>query len=376
VSSAALDIVIIGLSITSSWGNGHATTYRGLVRELVARGHAVLFLERDVPWYAAARDLPIPPYGRTELYASLEELRERFTGAMRQADLVIVGSYVPEGVAVGEWVTQTATGMTAFYDIDTPVTLAALQRGACEYLALRLIPRYGLYLSFTGGPILQRLEHVYGSPMARPLYCSVDPTQYYPEDCHPMYDLGYMGTYSADRQTALERLLLEPARHWRQGRFIVAGPQYPKITQWPPNVERVDHLPPAVHRGFYNMQRFTLNITRAAMRQAGYAPSVRLFEAAACATPVISDYWKGLETFFALGEEILLGRSPEETLRYLRGISEEGRRAIGVRARRRVLSEHTAAHRAEALEGYAFQALRRRRHALHACRVQQVQHHV
>jgi spore maturation protein CgeB len=185
-----------------------------------------------------------------------------------------------------------------------------------------------------------------------------------------------MGTYSADRQTALERLLLEPARHWRRGRFIVAGPQYPKITQWPPNVERVDHLPPAVHRGFYNMQRFTLNITRAAMLQAGYAPSVRLFEAAACATPVISDYWKGLETFFALGEEILLGRSPEETLRYLRGISEEGRRAIGVRARRRVLSEHTAAHRAEALEGYAFQALRQRRHALHACRVQHVQHHV
>ena len=370
MSGAVLDIVIIGLSITSSWGNGHATTYRGLMRELVARGHTVLFLERDVPWYAAARDLPMPPYGRTELYASREDLRARFTDAVQQADLVIVGSYVPEGVAIGEWVTQTATGVTAFYDIDTPVTLAALQRGACEYLAPRLIPRYALYLSFTGGPILQRLEQVYGSPMARPLYCAVDPTLYYPEECHPMYDLGYMGTYSADRQAALEGLLLEPARRWKRGRFIVAGPQYPETIQWPPNVERVDHLPPAGHRGFYNRQRFTLNITRAEMLQAGYAPSVRLFEAAACAAPVISDYWKGLETFFALGEEILLGGSSEETLRYLRGISEEERRGIGVRARRRVLSEHTAAHRAEALESYALQALRQCGHALHACRVQ------
>jgi len=370
VSGAVLDIVIIGLSITSSWGNGHATTYRGLMRELVARGHTVLFLERDVPWYAAARDLPMPPYGRTELYASREDLRARFTDAVRQADLVIVGSYVPEGVAIGEWVMQTATGVTAFYDIDTPVPLAALQRGACEYLAPRLIPRYALYLSFTGGPILQRLEQVYGSPMARPLYCAVDPTLYYPEECHPMYDLGYMGTYSADRQAALEGLLLEPARRWKRGRFIVAGPQYPETIQWPPNVERVDHLPPAGHRGFYNRQRFTLNITRAEMLQAGYAPSVRLFEAAACAALVISDYWKGLETFFALGEEILLGGSSEETLRYLRGISEEERRGIGVRARRRVLSEHTAAHRAEALESYALQAFRQCGHALHACRVQ------
>jgi len=376
VSISSLDIVIIGLSITSSWGNGHATTYRGLMRELVARGHAVFFLERDVPWYASTRDLPMPPYGRTELYASLEELRDRFTGAVRQADLVIVGSYVPEGVAIGEWVTQTATGVTAFYDIDTPFTLAALQRGDCGYLAPRLIPRYALYLSFTGGPILERLEQIYGSPIARPLYCSVDPTLYYPEDCQRTYDLGYMGTYSADRQAALERLLLEPARHWKRGRFIVAGSQYPEIIQWPPNVERVDHLPPAAHRGFYNRQHFTLNITRAAMLQVGYAPSVRLFEAAACAAPVISDYWQGLETFFALGEEILLGRSPQQTLRYLGGISEEERRAIGVRARRRVLSEHTAAHRAEALESYAFQAWRQRGHALHACFVQHVQHHL
>ena len=352
---SCLDIVILGLAITSSWGNGHATTYRGLVRELVAQGHTVLFLERDVPWYAAARDLPAPPYGHTELYTSLEELQDRFTGAVQHADLVIVGSYVPEGVAVGAWVTQMARGVTAFYDIDTPVTLAKLQSGDYEYLSPSLIPRYNMYLSFTGGPVLEQLEQSYGAPMARALYCSADPVLYYPEERDQIYDLGYMGTYSADRQSALEWLLLEPARRWPQGRFVVAGTQYPAAHQWPRNVARIDHLPPAVHRDFYNAQRFTLNVTRADMLRVGYAPSVRLFEAAACATPIISDYWAGLDTFFVPGKEILISQSSEDTLRLLCYLPEEERRTIAEQARKRLLSDHTAAHRAAALMCYTRQ---------------------
>ncbi len=345
-------IVILGLSITSSWGNGHATTYRGLVRELHARGHSVLFLERDVPWYASNRDLPIPPYGRTELYANLEELRDRFTKVIRDADLSIMGSYVPEGVAAGKWVIDHARGITAFYDIDTPVTLGKLRRGDCEYLHPSLIPRYDLYLSFTGGPILERLQQVYGAPRACPLYCSVDPCLYYPERFESVWDLGYMGTYSDDRQPPLNHLLLEPARRWNGGRFVVAGPLYPDSVVWPDNVERIEHLPPSRHRSFYNRQRFTLNITRADMITAGYSPSVRLFEAAACATPIISDSWEGLNAFFRAGEEILITRSTADTLRFLR-MGEQERREIGERARARVLAAHTAAHRAEELECYA-----------------------
>jgi spore maturation protein CgeB len=357
MSAPCLDIVILGLSITSSWGNGHATTYRGLVRALELRGHRVLFLERDVPWYAAARDLAIPPYGHTELYGSLEELQDRFTTAVQQADVVVVGSYVPEGVAVGAWVTQMAHGVTAFYDIDTPVTLARLRSGDCEYLSAALIPCYALYLSFTGGPILRRLERVYGAGMVRPLYCAIDPTDYFPEAGDWQYDLGYIGTYSADRQPALECLLLDPARHWPHGRFVVVGPQYPASIPWPANVERIDHLAPAAHRGFYNAQHFTLNLTRSNMRQTGYAPSVRLFEAAACATPIISDYWPGLETFFTPGAEILVSQSSADTLQYLCHLSPEQRGAIGTRARERVLAAHTAAHRAEAFEQYILEAL-------------------
>lgn len=357
--SQSLDIVILGLSITSSWGNGHATTYRGLVRELTARGHRVLFLERDASWYAENRDLPEPPYGRTVLYASLEELKDRFEREIRTADLVIVGSYVPEGVAVGQWVTHTARGITAFYDIDTPVTLAKLMRGDHEYLTPELIPCYACYLSFTGGPTLRRLERHFGSPMARPLYCSFDPELYAPEEIEPSWDLGYMGTYSEDRQPTVERLLLQPAGHWSKGRFVVAGPQYPKHIRWPKNVKRFQHLEPAKHREFYNAQRFTLNVTRADMVAAGWSPSVRLFEAAACGTPILSDSWPGLESFFRIGEEILTVRNACDVLQYLRDIPERERRALGQRARARVLREHTAARRAEELEAYALSLLNR-----------------
>jgi spore maturation protein CgeB len=347
-----LRVIILGLSITSSWGNGHATTYRGLVRELSACGHEVLFLERDMPWYAANRDLHRIPPARIELYASLQQLKDRFSSEVRHADVVMVGSYVPEGVAVGEWVTATTCGITAFYDIDTPVTLAKLEQGDTEYLSPALIRRYMLYLSFTGGPTLEHLEQRYRAPRARPLYCAVDPQRYYPEPCAERWDLGYLGTYSPDRQPALEALLLEPARCWPRGRFVVAGPLYPPMIAWPANVQRIEHLPSVEHRVFYGGQRFTLNVTRPDMVRAGYSPSIRLFEAAACATPIISDCWPGLERFFTPGKEILVADKPEEAAHYLRELPESDRVALGRRAQARVLGEHTAAHRAAELEAY------------------------
>src|SRR5690606_20494875 len=148
------------------------------------------------------------------LYASLEELFDTSAEAVLQADLVIVGSYVMEGIDVGRWVIQQAQGTTAFYDIDTPITLTQIGAGQCKYIDTDLVPRYDLYLSFAGGPVLQRLEQSFGSPCARPLYCSVDPDLYYHQQQEKLYDLGYMGTYSSDRQPGLESLLLEPARQW------------------------------------------------------------------------------------------------------------------------------------------------------------------
>jgi spore maturation protein CgeB len=349
MNSDPLKIVFIGLTITSSWGNGHATTYRGLVRELTGMGHSVLFLEKDVEWYASNRDMPRPPFGRTALYEDTSDLITRFGEDIRNAHVVIVGSYVQDGIRIGEWVCRNAQGVTAFYDIDTPVTLGRLRRNDCEYLSKELIARYNLYLSFTGGPTLRLLETEYGSPMARALYCSFDPEIYYPEKTRVRWDLAYMGTFSDDRQPTVERLLLEPARRSSAMKFAVVGPQYPESISWPKNVERIFHLSPKEHREFYNSQRFTLNVTRKDMDSAGYSPSVRLFEAAACATPIISDAWRGIEEIFTPGDEILIARSPEDTLRFL-AIDESERIAIGEKARRKVLEKHTAKHRAVELE--------------------------
>ena len=356
--------VLLGLSITSSWGNGHATNFRALVRALAERGHDVLFLERDVPWYAANRDLPEPPFGRTELYDSIEDLRARFSAEVTEADVVLVGSYVPDGIEVGEWVLEAAGGVTAFYDIDTPVTLAALRRGECPYLTADLVPRYALYLSFTGGPVLDHIQTELGSPRARAFYCLVDPDAYPPGPERRSegaaaaapgpfrWELGYLGTYSDDRQPVLDELLCQPARRRPEARFVVAGPQYPDALLWPGNVERIEHLPPVRHPSFYGDQRFTLNVTRADMVATGWSPSVRLFEAAACGVPVISDWWEGLDHFFRPGEEILIAADAEDVLRHLDGVDERRRAAIGAAARRRVLGEHTAAHRAAELEAH------------------------
>jgi spore maturation protein CgeB len=344
-----LRVVVFGLSLSSSWGNGHATTYRALLKALAARGHDILFLERDVPWYAEHRDLPKPAFCRLALYRQLSDL-SKFQAEIAAADAVIVGSYVPDGIEVGRLVQKTARGVSAFYDIDTPITVARLESGDLDYLSRDLIPGYDLYLSFTGGPILDRLRHSYGSPRAEVLYCSVDTDAYARLDRPKLWDLSYIGTYSADRQPKLERLLIEPARRLPHGRFVVAGPQYPDDIRWPANVERIEHVGPADHAAFYAASRFTLNVTRADMVAAGYSPSVRLFEAAACGAAIISDTWRGIEAVFEPGEEIALAETADHVVRYLAATDPPRHAMLGAAARRRVLAEHTADHRARDLE--------------------------
>lgn len=337
-----MKLVVLGLTLSSSWGNGHATTFRALLSAFAARGHEVLFLERDKPWYAAHRDLTEPRFCRLAYYDSVAEL-ERWRGEVEAADAVIVGSYVPDGIAVGAWAQAAAPGRTCFYDIDTPVTLAALDRQACEYLEPGLIPGYATYFSFTGGPTLTRLERHYGSPRARPLYCAVDTARYRPLAVAKRWDLSYLGTYSDDRQPTLARLLLDVALACPQRRFAVAGPQYPDTIRWPANVERIEHLPPADHPEFYAASRFTLNVTRADMIAAGWSPSVRLFEAGACACPVISDRWEGIETVM---DGIRLADTAEDVMNALSADAA----GAGQAARAAVLARHSAEVRAGELE--------------------------
>ncbi|VWX55020.1 glycosyltransferase [Novosphingobium sp. 9U] len=340
-----MKLVVLGLTLSSSWGNGHATTFRALLSAFARRGHEVLFLERDKPWYGDHRDLPNPDFCRLRYYDSVEELGE-WRETIASADAVMVGSYVPEGVEVGAFVQEHARGIACFYDIDTPVTLAKLARGDFEYLSPELIPGYDVYFSFTGGPTLDRLMKDFGSPSAKALYCSVDDTRYQPLPVEKRWDLTYLGTYSDDRQPTLEKLLVETARRCPDKRFAVAGPQYPASIVWPANVERIEHLPPAEHAEFYSASRFTLNVTRADMIAAGWSPSVRLFEAGACGTPIISDRWAGIEDVLEPGSAIILADTTEDVIAAL----DADAARFGEGARRAVLGAHTADCRAAQLE--------------------------
>jgi len=351
-----LKIVILGPSLTTSLGNGAASTYRGLVRELAVRGHEVLFLQRGGE-KGEGQKMQRVDTGRVEEYSSLKELKDRHASAVRDADFVLVASQIRDASEIGDWLTRHAQGVTAFYDLNPIETLAAGQQEA-DTISNRLVSRFNLYLSFAGGPLLDQLEDKFGSPMARPLYPAVDARLFFPEYSKQTWDLGFIGRHSDDCLPVLERLLLEPARRWGEGRFIVAGSSYPRSLRWPDNVKRVREISPQKRRAFYNSQRFTMDLIPPDAIAMGYSPSARLFEAAACGTPVITEFWQGLDGFFTPDEEILVSHSPDETLIYLEEISELDRRRLGYRARERVLARHTTRHRAAELESYILELRR------------------
>jgi spore maturation protein CgeB len=350
-----LKIVIFGLSITSAWGNGHATTFRSLARALHARGHKIVFFEKDLEWYASNRDMPEPPFCEVRIFQQWDDVVPQVRREMKDCDVAVVGSYFPDGVRAIDEVLESSAPVKAFYDIDTPVTVAQLRESdKTDYLRGSQIAGFDLYFSFTGGPMLRELETRFGAQRAVPLYCSVDAEEYRAWPVHKRYrsDMSYMGTYAPDRQPKIEELFCEPARRLPQQSFLLAGPQYPRNLRWPANVRRIRHLNPRWHARFYSSSRLTLNVTRRAMVQAGYSPSVRLFEAAACGAAMVSDNWPGLDSFFVPGKEILIPAGSDDVVSYLKETEDAELRRIGRSAQQRVLAEHAAERRAEQFENY------------------------
>ncbi len=350
-----MKIVVFGLTASSSWGNGHATLWRALCNALSARGHRVTFFERDVPHYAAHRDLRDPHGWTLRIYPDWPTVRREAAGALRASDVAIVTSYCPDGVAATRLVLDSTIAVRCFYDMDTPVTLERLERGEpIDAIDPQLgLGGFDLVLSYVGGEALSALRERLGARRVRPLYGSVDPRVHTPvhraNAASRRYAASYLGTYAADRQGGLETLFLAPARRLPHASFVLGGPMYPADFGWLPNLDYVPHVSPPEHGAFYGSAPLTVNVTRAAMARTGYCPSGRLFEAAACAVPVLSDAWAGLETFFEPGREILIARSADEALDAVARPAAE-LAAIGRAARRRVLAEHTADARAREME--------------------------
>jgi len=345
-----MKIVILGSSLT--WGGTHAAAFRSLIKGLYKRGHKILFLERDNPRYANNRDFSPSYYCNIKLYKSLSELKEQYQKIIGIADLAIVGSGIPQGAETGDWVLQHARGVKVFYDLDTPSTLENIEKNNYEYVHPGQIPKYDMYLTSSGGQILNIISNRYGSPNVRPLYYSVDPDIFYPEKNQKKWDLGYMGAYNEALKPRLTEMLTDVAGIFKKGKFVIAGPAYPETFELPVNVERIEHLSPISYRLFYSKQRFGLNITRHEMVSMGHAPGIKLLEAAACAVPVISDFWDGIEDFFQIGHEILIARTAFDVIEYLKNMPDEERIRIGQNARKRVLNAHTGETRAVELELY------------------------
>lgn len=346
-----MKLVVFGLTVSSSWGNGHATLWRGLIAALARRGVQVVFYERDVPYYADQRDLAELPAGELALYESWDEVRARARADLADADAAMITSYCPDAVPAARLMAHAFGGVSSFYDMDTPVTLARLEAGeSVAYLPPEGLGQFDVTLSYTGGEALTALTERLGARRARPLYGHVDPAAHAPAPADPRYaaDLSYIGTYAEDRQPGVEAFFLAPARARPEGRFVLAGSGYPQDFPWTDNVWFVRHLPPPEHPGFYAASRLTLNVTRRDMAAMGWAPSGRLFEAAACGAPVLSDVWPGLDAFFEPGTEILTCRSTADALDAL-ALSDAELKRIGEAARARVLAEHTSDHRAATL---------------------------
>jgi len=345
-----MKLVVFGLTISSSWGNGHATLWRGLIRALAAKGHRVVFFERDVSWYAGARDYWRIPGGELVLYADWPDILPRVKSELESCDAAIVTSYCPEAILASERVFDIAP-FSVFYDLDTPVTLGRLERGErVLYIGERGLADFDLVLSFTGGGALDVLRRDLKARRVAPLYGHVDPELHRPVAADETYraDLSYLGTYASDRQDALERLFVNAARARPALRFVIAGAQYPKDFPWSPNIWFVRHLAPGEHPAFFSSSHLTLNITRSDMARMGWCPSGRLFEAAACGCPIVTDAWEGLDSFFEPGEEVLTATSTDDMLAALSHSGEELCRLASF-ARERVLSQHTSAHRADEL---------------------------
>ncbi|MFT3781100.1 MAG: glycosyltransferase [Nibricoccus sp.] len=354
-----MKIVIFGLTLSSSWGNGHATLWRGLCRALIRASHRVVFFERDLPYYAEHRDLTELSGGSLILFRNWEDNVWLAQRELLDADVGIVTSYCPDGIQASSLLLSSPVPLRVFYDLDTPVTLDCLKTGRdVSYLGPRGLHDFDLVLSYTGGQALEDLKTQLGARSVAPLYGSVDPESHYPvqADSNLRSDLSYLGTYAADRQPALERLFVQPAQRCPQYRFLIGGAQYPENFPWTENIFFARHVAPGRHPAFFCSSRLTLNVTRAAMRAMGYCPSGRLFEAVACGAPVISDSWEGLDHFFAPNEEILVVESADDVISALQ-LSDAELRALATRARERVLTEHTATQRASELEGLLEAAL-------------------
>ena len=348
--SAPLDIAFFGSSLVSSYWNGAATYYRGLVRALAAHGHRITFYEPDAWDRQRHRDIEDPPWARVVVYSGTDpRAAERALDDARGADVLIKASGVgafDDLLDAGILERRRAGALAVYWDVDAPATLARLQQDPQDPLRA-LVPRFDLVLVYGGGPPIVRGYHDLGARRCVPIYNALDPETHFPVALDPYFqvDLSLMANRLPDREARIDDFFFDAARALPARTFLLGGSGWDGALL-PPNVRAPGHVPTRLHNAFNTAARAVLNVARDSMAACGYSPATRIFEAAGAGACVITDAWEGVELFLEPGKEILVAESGGEVARILASLDPQKARAIGAAARRRVLADHTYAQRA------------------------------
>ncbi|KAA0680671.1 glycosyltransferase [Roseomonas genomospecies 6] len=343
-----MKMAFYGSSLLSSYWNGAATYYRGMLSELAKRGWDVTFYEPDAFDRQKHRDIEPPGWARVVVYEATPDACRAVIARAAEADVVVKANGV--GVFDDELLdgVMDAAGPRAlriYWDVDAPATLAELRQTPDHPLRRRL-PRIDAVLTYGGGqPVVSAYEAM-GARLCRPIYNALDPATHHPAPAQPRFaaDLGFLGNRLPDREARVERFFLEPAAGNPQGRYIIGGSGW-ETKGMPGNVTHIGHVGTADHNAFNGSALAVLNIARDSMAEVGFSPATRVFEAAGAAACLISDAWEGVELFLTPGEEILVARDGQDVTDHLRALTPARARAIGAAARRRTLAEHTYARR-------------------------------
>lgn len=374
-----MKIAFYGSSLLSSYWNGAATYYRGLLRELAGRGYDIVFYEPDAFERQQHRDIEPPDWARVVVYPASEDGVRRVIAEAALADIVIKASGVgvyDDALLDGVVAASRPEAIRIFWDVDAPATLASLHKlqdprrqaaeaqadGMSAQVIQRALPALDLVLTYGGGPPVVSAYEALGAVRCVPIYNALDPTTHRPVPPDPRFacDLAFLGNRLPDREERVTRFFLVPAARLASRSFLIGGNGW-EDRAMPRNVRVLGHVYTRDHNAFNASPLAVLNIARDSMAQTGFSPATRVFEAAGAAACLISDAWEGIELFLTPGSEVLLARDGRDVAEHLEGLTKERAAEIGQAALRRALREHTYAQRAELVDAILRETLAQKR---------------
>ena len=346
-------LAFYGSSLLSSYWNGAATYYRGILSALAPLGWDITFYEPDAFDRQRHRDIAPPSYARVEVYPATEQGLATVLAQAAAADVVVKASGVgvfDDALITGLLAHARPSAHTVFWDVDAPATLATLQADPAHPIRT-LLPRLSAVFTYGGGPPVVRAYAALGARSCTPIYNALDPATHFPVPSDPRFaaDLGFLANRLPDREARVDAFFASAAERLPARGFLLGGAGW-EDKAFPANIRRLGHVGTADHNAFNATPLAVLNVARDSMAATGFSPATRVFEAAGAGACLITDAWEGLERFLAPGEQVLVARDGRDVADHLASLTVERAAAIGAAALQRVLTEHTYTIRARLVD--------------------------